>query len=637
MRLRDRMRKAILGLRVRWAMPPILPSRTAEPAVERQRSAAYSPEREAYGPIANPIDAAKAQFLGFAAAVREGRAKITFSAVAYDGQREVLRLSADQSAAYIACTTPDARRAWRFARIKERRVETARDAAGRLRAGAALESLSPQEDACLRECGAFDGDVLREDFATPWNSAQALAVPYLDQEYLPYGQGPLGTQLYLADMWEQLAKSWWAWHHDPLAKQGVNIITSFVLGAGVQIHCEDERAQAIVDEFWTRETMDLRLRAWATDLGRDGELFARFIPDGLGKGKVRSLDPTTIWEIVTDAEDIEKVYAYAQRYMTRTQLVTIEGVEPQEYIDRELMPDEVLHVKVNASSTEVRGRSDLFVILGYLKRLRDYFDSEVLKAQAAAAYHRDVTIDGSDLDVEAFAAQEATKGPPQPGETWYHNKAVEISMVQGGNKAPVGNGSVYAGLVNLIAVGLGISKEYLGVTDHASLASAEVATDPAFQTFEARRQIVRDFIGRLLGLVIAEAIRYGRLPEDVKTGIEVAFPAMTPEDKAAKVALLATGEGMNWWSKRTAAEAAAGEVPIDKYDFDVEQDEIATEDRQLILKTYEQVPKGYPALTQPAFPPGMVVNPNAGAPPSPLEAERKALAGMRERGITIVP
>lgn len=615
------LRKAWLAF-VIDAQPASAEKLKPNPHVERNIPSRYDPDRDTFGPERSPIDTAKRQFDGFGRAVREGNMALTVSAIAYDGQREVFALSPAQVTAYLEGTTADARREFRFARIREQRAAEAASAAEKIREGRSIDKLTAREEACLREFDALDGSTLREDFSTPWDG-NSSNVPYLDQEYLPYGQGPLGTQLYLADMWEMLAKAWWAWHHDPLAKRGVNIVVTYVLGKGVRVKCADDQVQAVVDEFWTRETMDLRLRTWLTDLSRDGELFGRVIPDGTGKCRARSLDPTTIWEIVTDAEDIECVYAYAQRYMTRTQLITVDGVEAQRYIERDLSPDDVVHVKINAGSGEVRGRSDVFVVLGYLKRLRDYFDSEVIKAQAAAAYHRDIAIDGSNDDVQAFAAAETLKGPPQPGESWYHNKAVEISMVSGSTKQPAGNGSVYAGLVNLIAVGLGISKEQLGVTENASLASAEVSSDPAFQTFETRRQVAREFVERFLKRVIAEAQRFGKIAPNADLSLEVLFPTMIPEDKKAKVDLLATGEGMGWWSKETAANAAAVEVPITDYDFEDEADKIAAEGKAIILKQYEQVPKGYPVASSPAFAPGDVPN------PQPTEA--------RESGIVIIP
>ena len=613
------------------AIPGVPASPAQDPFVYRQPHV-YDPDREVFAGDVNRIDEAHRQFRGFASAVREGSVALTLDAVAYDGQREIVDLSPEQAKAYIECATAEARRQYRFARIRESRLAVAKIAAERLRAGASLDDLKAPEEAALRECGALDEhDQLREDFGTPWDTAQAIAVPYLDQEYLPYGQGPLGMQLYLADMWAQLSQAWWAWHHDPLAKQGINIVVTFVLAGGAQIQCQDEGVQAVVDEFWKRETMDLRLRSWLTDLGRDGELFVRLIPDGTGKMRVRSLDPTTIWEIITDAEDIEKVYGYAQRYMTRTQLLSMPGIDPQKYIERELLPDNVIHTKINASSSEVRGRSDLFAILGMLKRLRDYLTSEVLKAQAAAAYHRDVTIDGSDADVQAFAAAEAQQGTPQPGETWYHNKSVTVAMVQGANRTPAANGSVYAGLVNLIAVGLGISKEYLGVVEDSSTAAADVATDPAFQTFEVRQQLTRDLLERLIQRVIIEAQRYGRVSADASQDFGVIFRGIRQDDKGKKIDRLATAEGMGWISKETAANAAAPELDLPDFDFEAECDAIADESHAIILQKYEQVPKGYPQLTQSAYAPGSVPNPNAGAPPSPKPTE------ARERAIVIYP
>ena len=58
-------------------------------------------------------------------------------------------------------------------------------------------------------------------------------------------------------------------------------------------------------------------------LARDGELMVRTYVDKTGLNGdviVRAIDPSTVWEIVTDPEDIENVYYYHQQFATQYQV-----------------------------------------------------------------------------------------------------------------------------------------------------------------------------------------------------------------------------------------------------------------------------------------------------------------------------
>lgn len=592
----------------------------------------YAPDLEAYsGPIGNdgrpycsPHDQLRAALQSSAPP------SMTISAIAADGLRENVRLNGAQTRAYLESSLV-VREGIRRTKIREQRWVTAREAARKVAAGEKLiEQLHPYEEACLRQFGMIEDvearvpldeggyalreaatlregatqRLLREDpgvfgSATYGDDQSPTSQGYLDQEYLNYG-GPMGQQLQLNDVWEQSARCFWAWHHDPVAQEGCNIIRNFVVGRGVTVQAKDDRVQAVIDKFDERNAMVERLKVWTVSLSRDGELFIRKIKSGDGTIIVRSLSTDTIWDLVTDADDIEKVYYYVQRYMSRTQLFSPPNGDSQEWIERWLTPDECIHVKINVAESEVRGRSNLFVVLGHLKRLRDLFDTLVMKEQAQAAYQYDIEVDGSPAEVTTYANTALPKGKPQPGSSYVHNKAVVIKTLTSGKSSGTGQGSAWEGLLTMVAIGLGIAKDYLGVTSRGSRSTALVATEPTAIRIEERQDTISSLLKRLYQDEIKEADTYGLLAGVEDFSFQIICPEIQKDDSGERIDAINVGRSMGYVSHRTAATQYASEMDLDDYDYDAEQMKIAQEYEeavaagrvQLILAKYAAIPMG---------------------------------------------
>ncbi len=627
---------------------------------------AYLPHVEAYAP-----EAKNDRHQQLRAALNSDRPPtLTLSTIAYDGQRERVDLSSPQAKLYLESGLPERRRL-AMGLIREQRWNVARKAAEAIRSGKVdlVENLPPYEQACLREFDAIETrrkktiregkttfpvvECIREDFWNGLGGDNENTVPggpgtqgYLDQEFLNYS-GPLGQQLLLNDVWDQAAKCFWAWHHDPVAQEACNIIRNFVVARGVTIDAADQRVQALIDAFDHRMGMRDRLKTWTVGLSRDGELFIRIFKPGDGTVRVRSLDPSTIWEIVTDAEDIESVYYYAQRYQTRTQLYAPpDGSDAQHWVERDLTADEVIHIKVNVAESEVRGRSDLFSVLPYLKMLRDLFATVVLKEQAQAAYQYDFTVNGSSADVNNFVATGLPTGKPQPGSFFAHNQAVAVKMLESGKSTATANGSSWEGLLTMIAIGIGVAKDYLGVTSRGSRATALVATEPSAMRFEERQDTIGTALDRLYREVIDEARRFGKLDGVEDFSFTITFPSIEKSDAADQIDLINTGVGMGYLSHETAAGLYYAEMDMDDGDYEAEQLLIAAEmEREhppLILAKYATIPMGDASTgalgAEPDDPPANADAPIApGMPPKGGDAPGKPRSGGAQGADTRSP
>ena len=256
------------------------------------------------------------------------------------------------------------------------------------------------------------------------------------------------------------------------------------------------------------------------------------------------------------------------------------------------------HMKINTVEGEVRGRSELFAILGWLKRLKEFASDRVIRNKMANLFVLDVAVEGDQNAVNQVKSQFAT--PPTPGSWFIHNKAAELT----GIKAEVGGADVtpdWEMLLTIIGMGAGISQEYLGMASgKGGKAGALVGTEPDIKTFEDYQEILEAFFLQDAQRVFERCMERGELPKNLQIRVEVTYPALAEENRSEKLKDLAFGESMSWWAHRRVASAAAKEMQFTSYEYDEEQQMIAQEDatKEFLINTaYQQVVKGTDSAT----------------------------------------
>lgn len=482
----------------------------------------------------------------------------------------------------------------------------------------------------------------REDFSV---SSTNNSDPF--NEYIPLMGGPFSKQLYLHDFLDMLAKAFEAWNHNPLAHQIVKITTHFVLGRGVSFKARNPEVQKRFGDWWDKNDMGTRLEFWSDMLSRDGELMIRRFVNPLTKEVfLRWVDPSTIWEIVTDLEDIETVYYYHQQYPTAFQVLygAPNGADRKfdptnfgssKYVINQIPAAEMHHVKINCSPNEKRGRTDFFSILGWLKRYKDFQTAVVLRSIIQATFAWKNKLSGTNTDVDAFISAFGTD-QPEFGSVWVENEASDLQPMTA-NTSQGGALADCPGIVNAIATGAGVPKEYLGLSEHGTRATAVVASEPGVKKFQARQLS----LGRLLKCIaqdwVANEIVSGRIqavsknpetgaPEPLDGYIEFQFPEIAVEDRSAKLKDIDGAKLSGYISKRRAATMSAKELGIEDYDPDEEQDEIAAEG-------VDGMSDLYPTNAVNAALAG-TARPGAAAPtPEPTPAASGSLSGQDRREI----
>lgn len=475
----------------------------------------------------------------------------------------------------------------------------------------------------------------------------------LTSNYIPMIPGPATRQQYWADYWAASAKSFEASTHSGIARRACRAMVQFPIGRGVRWKFEDQKAQDAWEAFWDGNNMRRRLRSIAYDLSVFGEQFLRYFPAKAGDPRlliIRQLDPATIYEVVTDQEDLETVYFYHQQFQTRMELYspptgnkapegrTQSGVT--RYIIRQIDASEIDHWRINDVSGEARGRSDLFPVLGDLKRLRDLMTAKVIQSDIGTRVMAIVHAQGTQADINRVIGQMFPGGNvPQPGSIIGVNKEVDVDPFEY-NTAGIREDFTYDELIDSISAGTGIARAYLGLSPAAGAgstnATALTTTEPSVKSFEERQDILDELLHQMSTRVLTAA---GIDPESPR---EFIFPQIAKEDSAQTLDNLEQSEANQWISKKTAGGLAAAELNLTDYDWDEEQKQIVEEfdhaedtdgkdkvtgmdkpaqggvmRRPMIRATSRQAPKLDPTKAQTGDdePPGLLVGGPAGSAP----------------------
>lgn len=450
--------------------------------------------------------------------------------------------------------------------------------------------ISPRK---FREADAFSTD-------GGYGSNFAGADIYGGGDFVPLLGGPFYKQQYYYDYIKAHMTAFQAYNHDPCGRAIINIMVEFTLGRGFRVDAKGKQsamAQILWDAFVRVNALPELLQLCARELSMYGETMwwrlpgkeTKIVqaispgdPDNVPRGiipRVRLIDPSCIWDIITYPEDITRKIAYQWVAPTQYQVFTkadkgIDGGAGQQslkFIYQQIPAKEVAHYKVNVVSNEKRGRSDLYPVLGYLKRLRDAVNYSVIQMQKQAAWAIDTAIDGSQDDIDAYVSSQQQMGTiPNAGSEFVHSKAVEREMLSSAGSG-AGQNIAFEWCLSMIAIGTGIPVSYLGthLTGTASKASAMVSTEPVVKKFEIRRGIYVEMLTDMFAWVMKE--------NGIDASCEVTFPEIVVQDRAEKLTSLQLAVTAGWISNERAATIASKEFDITDFDFIKEKEKIDSE------------------------------------------------------------
>lgn len=414
-------------------------------------------------------------------------------------------------------------------------------------------------------------------------------------DFVPLVGGPFYKQLYYYDYIRMHSAAFYAYNHDPMGKRVVHTMKDFTISLDWKVEFKDQGSQAVWDAFVKVNNLYGRMDMIAQEMSTYGEVLVWWLPNNETKigfqlkpgqepqtgmlPRVRLIDPSVIWEIVTFPEDIERVLYYQWIAPTQFQYydgkVADQSVGVSKFIVQQIPAAQVQHYKINSVSNEKRGRSDLFPVLGYLKRLRDSVNYSIIALQKQAAWCIDTEIDGTEEHINEYVRSQQELGTiPPAGSEFVHSDKVKRTYLGNQSMSRSGSSQAFDWCCSMIAVGTGIPLQYLGthLSGAQTRASAVVATEPVAKLFEGRRNVYSRIIEGMVEKL------FDKMGVREAPDFRIIFPELVAQDRSAKLKDLSLSETQGWISKKRAGETAAKELGFVDYNFEEERKGI--EDQQ---------------------------------------------------------
>lgn len=413
-------------------------------------------------------------------------------------------------------------------------------------------------------------------------------------DFVPLLGGPFNKQPYLYDYLRAHAYCFNEYHHHPFARAIVHITRDFVLGRGYRVDSDDPRALALWRAFEKVNNLEKLMEQIVLEGSIYGENMIWWLPnqetyiayqDRPGQEpqqgiipRIRLIDPSTCWEIVTYPEDITRVLYYQLVFPTQYQIYTGrdagQPVPSSKFVMQQLPADDVMHFKYNSVSNEKRGRSDLFPVLGYLKWVKDCVSYKLISLKKQSAWTEDISVEGSQTDVDNLAGALKSMGTYEPaGSRFIHTSKIERKYLANQGTGGTSDDMTLTHGVDMIAVGTQIPVSYFGMSKSAgqNKASAIVGTEPFAKKIQRRQN---DAAGIVQSLWTKFQDTWGVKGAECK----ITFPEIISQDSSAKLKDIKFAEDCGYISKETAAPMAAEELDIDDYDWKTESQKIAAEE-----------------------------------------------------------
>lgn len=351
-----------------------------------------------------------------------------------------------------------------------------------------------------------------------------------DVGYKPAGSGRREVPYWTLERARQSSVA--AYRANPMARAIVDTYTSFCVGdKGVSLQVTNPDVRQVVDEFWTDPRN--RLGALQELLLRDhllmGEtLLEMLVGEQSGRVLISPIDPSAIVSVTLDRGNslwpAEVVLpgdsTGAER---RLRVVTVDDSSG-------LRTGQVQFWASNrALLTDRRGMPFLTPVLDWLDSYDTVLSNLIDRTALARYLVWDVTVDGTQQDVDLFIAQRGGRHVPPSGSVEVHNKAVTWEP----KTAPTGaaeDAEAARSVLTLIAGGSGLAKTWLAEPDGANRATSLSMAEPVRRRVAGVQKIWLDYQTELVRFAVDRAVAAHRLPPtveatDPRTGQTYAIPA----------------------------------------------------------------------------------------------------------------
>lgn len=316
--------------------------------------------------------------------------------------------------------------------------------------------------------------------------------------------GRVQRGLHAIDQRAMIDKCYGLYLSNPFARRIIEMQKAFVIGTGLSPRAKHPLITALLERFWERNQMSLRVPNIQRDKCIFGEHIPRLLTNAAGEVALGSIDPLAIEELEIDPLNSENVLGVFVSYNgTRHKLRTVQrdllGVSatqmPETYknVPREnlagRLTGEVMMFSVNKPSGAYRGTSDLYPIADALEILDEMSFNFADRVKLANYIHFVVTVTGATPEQVAEMNKEGTAlyiPPPKPGQRVVISDKMKIDSWSPNLNAADMKEAVQTALLP-VAAGSYNSIHDFGLGEDVNRASASEMNSPRDKFFTERQ------------------------------------------------------------------------------------------------------------------------------------------------------
>lgn len=303
-----------------------------------------------------------------------------------------------------------------------------------------------------------------------------------------------------------------AYRSNPMGKAIIDTYTSFCVGdSGVSVTVTNPDVARVVDEFWTdpRNRMASLQELWLRDLLLNGESLTELMPGPLsGAVRFSPIDPAIISDVLLHKGNplwIEQVV-----FQEKTERAALRIADVNDHTG--LMSGEAMFwTPFKALITDRRGMPFLSTVLDWLDSYDGVLSNLIDRTALARYLVWDVTVKGTQTDVDNFVKARGGTHVPRSGSAEVHNESVkwEPKTAQTGAYE---DSAAARSVLTLAAAGTGLSKTWLAEPEDSNRATSLSMAEPVRRRISGVQNMFLNYQGDLLRYVVDQAVAAKRLP-----------------------------------------------------------------------------------------------------------------------------
>jgi hypothetical protein len=387
---------------------------------------------------------------------------------------------------------------------------------------------------------------------------------------------------------------------NPLIRRGVDISALYTFAQGVTVRCEEESANAALQEFWddkgNRRALTSVTALFIKEVERktQGNIFLAIFTDAAGQSHIRAIPADQIAEIICNPDDDAQPWYY-KRVWTATTFNESTGItgseERTEYypaLDKADGPERIgnavarwdapaYHIKSGTLSDMLFGLCDTFPAHDWSGSYTEFLEDRASVCASLSVWSWKTKAKAGISRVLSSMGTAAGNGVRR-ALAGQRNAAGQIAGLQGGNElealdvsGATINPEEGRRLLLMVCAALGIPETFLGDVSVGTLATAESLDWPTVLTFMLVQALWTEAFSDIAAFVLERA---GYDPK--AAGIQVDWPPIIKQNTVDTVKSITAAaphfpgiEGKKFIARKLAGALGENKIDelLDKLDF----------------------------------------------------------------------